>query len=450
MSPERSVYVMERSAAAPLARAVAWLWRLGEPLDRPLRGAVGFGTTSEAAELSARVHEGLLAGAVILAGPAGDAAAPVPGRRSVGGTARFGATRVRAELGAFESGTAAVRSSLGIHAIRDGRVLMLAVGSRSWGHLDSFWVLPAIAELLVEVLDRPLVTLPPIGCLRLDDAPGTIELQLLERAKPDREELGRIRTMLRALERTRSRLVVATPARALAGEDFVPLDHVWPECVAALRGGDQAAVLEAACHGLYHLDLDAHAAGRVEPREFLSLDEAEAGRRLDAAIAWLREHLGEPRSFIAPAWGYSPGAIAAARARSLPVWTPPEPGPLLQHGLLYETLHDGLPGLHALNYAPLARLAAVGLPPTVVFHGRLLDDRLPRLGAARDVMSLARLARRRDLERIAALGGVRWVGAADLVATLAAHDRIEVRGAEPDVPFGERAMLIDDAGVRPA
>ncbi|HEX8082725.1 MAG TPA: hypothetical protein VF529_00445 [Solirubrobacteraceae bacterium] len=321
-------------------------------------------------------------------------------------------------------------------------MLLAPADPSRWGDLSVAWLLLALADFLPDVLGRPLVALPPVGCLRLDDSPGTAELQLRGLAKPDARELKRIRIMVRALERSGSVLVAAVAARALRDDRIVPIEEVWPRSFALIADSVERGLMEPACHGLLHLDPHEHAAGRIAPKEFLRLTKEEAGARLDEALAWMRGTLGPARSFIAPAWGYSDGALAAAAERALVTWMPPHLGPLLDGHLLRETLHDGVPGLQGLDYAPLERLAALGVPPTVVFHGRLLDDRLPRLREARDVLSLARLSRRRDLERIAALRGVKWVGAEELANRLRAHAAIEVEGDRVDAPEGTEFVLL--------
>jgi hypothetical protein len=85
------------------------------------------------------------------------------------------------------------------------------------------------------------------------------------------------------------------------------------------------------------------------------------------------------------------------------------------------------------------------MPPVVVLHGRLLDDRLVH----RDFLALARLALRRDLARLMRLRGVRWVGAQELVALLRAHDAIDVREGDLRLPAGGEAVLVDERGRRP-
>jgi hypothetical protein len=249
---------------------------------------------------------------------------------------------------------------------------------------------------------------------------------------------------VRSLRGARATLVVAVAAQALDGDRPVPLDAVWPRSVAELGAGVRLGVLEPACHGRLHLDRRALAEGRVEPREFAAMGREEASRALADAISWMTPRLGRPATFVAPAWGYSQGTLEAARELELPAWLPPRPGPLLgDGGEIVETLRDGLPGLHSLDYAPVERLAAAGLPPTVVFHGGLLDDRLSRLRATTDVLGAARLALRRDLPRIAALRGVGWVSARELLGALAAHSETALEGAALRLPEGGRAVVRD-------
>jgi hypothetical protein len=425
MSAHGSLCHLPGSPVAPFVEALAWLWRLGPSSDAPGPAVVGIGAAREAGELEALVRAGRLSAAVVLATGSADEAAPLPARRVRVGVARFGSTHVEGEHTLFAGGHAAVRSSLGVHAVRRGDLLAIGADPAIWGRLDLFWVLEAIAPFLVERLRRPLVLLPRIGCLRLDDFPGTAELQLRGAAKRDSKQRRQAETMATLLERAPGSLVVAAPAHALAGDVEAPLDRVWPDAVAALARGVDRGVFEPACHGLLHLEPGAQEEGRVDPREFAHLDASAAGVRIDAACAWLRDHLGEPRSFVAPAWAYGPGAFAAASERGLPSWLPPEPAPLVNGLALHETLAIGLPGLHGVDYAPLERLAAIGLPPTVVLHGRLLDDRLPRLRAGRDLSTGVRLARRRDLERLIRLTGIRWIGASELLEQLRAHDAVE-------------------------
>jgi hypothetical protein len=436
---------------AGLADALAWLWRLPATTPEPEPGAVGLGGAAEAEELAAAVTEGRLAGAVVFAWGESPPEGPLPARARITAPARFDGTVVHGDFTLFDGGgLGAVRSNIGVHAVRDGGVLIVGADTGDWGNLAFFWMLPALADFVSERLERTLALLPPVGVLRMDDAPGTAELQLAGVAKNDGRERRRIEGIVRTLKRTGSTLVVAVAARALAEGKSAPIEQIWPEGIEALAEGVRSGVLEPACHGLLHLDEAAHAEGRVDPREFLNVSEEEAGRMLDHATEWMTVTLARPRTFIAPAWGYSEGALAAAEARGLPTWQWPEPGPLLEGLRLRETLEDGLPGLHGLDYSPLAALAAAGLPPTVVFHGRLLDGRVERLREARDLGSLARLLPRRDLDRIAGIPGVRWVGAAELIERLTAHAAIEANEDGPAVPDGVEAVLLHPDGRREA
>ncbi len=102
---------------------------------------------------------------------------------------------------------------------------------------------------------------------------------------------------------------------------------------ARLRGWADAGV-EMFLHGWRHLD-DAPAGFRQRHMtagegEFAALPEAEAVRRLRAGRAVVEDAIGRPvAGFIAPAWLYGPGALAAVRAEGfalaedhMKVWQP--------------------------------------------------------------------------------------------------------------------------------
>ena len=444
------LFAQPRSDAQAIAHGLAWLWRLGPVAAEPDGQSVGIGTAAEANALARLVDDGALAGAVVLVEQPGPADGALPARRTATGPARFDSGElVSGDHCLLDGGEPVVRSSIGAHAVRKDGVLFAGTPPNGAASLHAFWLFSALARFVAETLERPLLLLPPLGCLRLDDAPGTAELQLLGAAKSDAEEVGRIERIVTALRAAGAKLTVAVAARALEGDRQVPIENVWPRSIDALAAGVHEGVLEPACHGLLHLDEAARADGRIEPREFLRLTRDEAGARLDAAIEWMTERLARPPTFIAPAWGYSDGALAAAAERGLYTWTAPAPGPLIDGLQLRETLADGLPGLERLDYSPLARLADAGVPPTVVFHGRLLDGRVERLRARRDVVSFARLLRRRDLERIAAIPAIRWVGGGELAERLAAHDRTRrLDGDRFELPAGCDAVVLRPDGKK--
>lgn len=435
-----------------MAEALSWLWRLGTVEGGPDRARIAFGALDEAAELAAAVAAGNALGAVIFAPEAGASVGVVPARRSAAGVARFApGARVYDTHAVFDSGTAVVSTRLGSHAVLAAD-RVLAVGADlagRWGRLGAYWALAPIEEFLVETLDRPLLKLPPLGCVRIDDSPGTAQQQLEGRAKDDREASKRLRELRRTYGGAGTPISVAVAGRGLADGEPVPAEEVWPEAIAELRAGVEAGVFEPVVHGLLHYDPAATTAERVEPREFLELDQDEAGRRIDAAVAWQRETIGEPQTFVAPAWGYSEGAIAALRDRSLPAWHRAAAEPLLVDGNPRETLigAGGPGGVFRLDYGSLARLAAAGLPPTPVFHGKLLDDRV-LARSPRDLPGWPRLVAKRDILRMPGVNGVSWIGGGELVERLRGHDASTVAGTEARLAAGHQAILRDRSGAR--
>jgi hypothetical protein len=417
-------------------------------LDRPASDVVGIGCVEEAAELHRLVQARHLAAAVVFADDEGPSLGLVPARRRVAGRARLSGAQVRGRFTVFSDGRPAVRSSLGTHAVEKDGVLLVGSGKEDWGELHFFWALRLLADFFVHHFDGPLVGLPPIGCLRLDDIPGTAEKQALGKAKSDARQERAIGRLVRVLEETRSRLVVAVAARALLDGEFVPADLVWPRALAAIRQGVDRRLLEVACHGLHHLSLARWAEGHVDAGEFDGLSQEQAGHALDEALGWLERNLGPSETFVAPAWKYSDGTLRAAAERGLKVWFPARPGPLLQGTVLYESLNNGLPGLVACDFGPLRSLTAVGVPLTVVFHGRSLDGRLRTLLAERQLLTLLRLAVRRDISRMCALPFVRWIGARELIDRFERHGEITVDGHEVRAPRSTEVTLLDRGGSR--
>jgi len=434
------------------AEAIAWLWRLGPVLEAPERAAVGLGWLEDAAELHSLVRARRLAGAAIFATRPGAAIGPIPSRARRTGVASFGpGRRVVGQFPVLHRGRPWVRSSLGVHAVREGTWTVFAADpDAGWGTLDGFWVLPALAGFLADVLDRPLVTLPAIGWVRYDDLPGTAYHQVLGQDKPERKVCRRVRDVIELFARNGSTVNLAVAARGLADGSEVAIDQVWPEAIAAIAGGVERGVIEPVCHGYMHLDTEAWARGEVSPREFANVDREEAGRRLDAALAWVERTLGaRDPTFVAPTWAYGQGLLDALAERGVPAWLPLEPGPLLVDGNARETVFSRMDGLFRFDYGPLGAMAAAGFPPSVVVHGSLFDPRGHTLRKPRAALTTARLVLRRDLFRFPWVSGVRWIGAGELLARLRAHARIEVRGEEIANPGGFDLVIVDRSGRRP-
>lgn len=451
MSPPGHLFASPGSRIAGFAKALAWLWRLGPVLDSPQRAAVGLGWHEESAELRALLDEGRLAAVAVFATRPGPGDAAMPSRGWVSGVASFGeGRRVGGQFCALHGGAPVVRSSLGVHAVRDGRWMVLGADPESsWGTLVGFWVLPALADFLSDVLDRPLVMLPPLGLVRYDDVPGSAYHQLSGRDKQDRKVRRRIERATKLFASHRSRLNVAIPSRALVDGAEVGVDDVWPEAVGAIGRAIEAGTVEPLCHGSLHLNTEAWARGEIDPREFKGVDGTEAGRRIDSSMDWFGRVLGaRPATFVAPTWAYSPGLMAALAERELPAWLPPRPGPLLVDGNGHDTLSSGLEGLFRLDYGPFGALAAAGLPPVVVTHGGLFDMRGPLLRKPRELPANARLALRRDLFRFPWVPGIRWIGAGELLARLRGHDEIEMRGDRLVNPAGFDVVVRSRDGQR--
>jgi predicted deacetylase len=145
---------------------------------------------------------------------------------------------------------------------------------------------------------------------------------------------------------------------------------------ARLRGWASQGV-EMFVHGWYHKDMAEHlgltsfkarhmTAGEGE---FLGLDEAEAARRMADGRALIEDAIGgETAGFIAPAWLYGPGALAALAASGFPlaedhlkVWDP-RSGEVLARGpvVTWASRSRGRQ-LSSLGVAALARVAFHGL-----------------------------------------------------------------------------------------
>ena len=414
------------------AEAVSWLWRLGPVGDAPDPDAVCIGHHDEFELLDRMVSGGEVAATVTFASRPGPIEGRLPSRARMIGTAEFETGVVEGQFVCLSGGDPVVGSSLGVHATRGEKAIVFGLDPETcWGALDGFWMWPALRSFLEEALGHGLATLPPVGLLRYDDIPGTAYHQKIGAAKTDRKALRRAREVVDAFSAEGAKFNIALCSRAFADGAEVPLDRIWPEALAAYSGAVRDGVAEPICHGYLHLSASALARGEIDPREFADEESGEAGRKIDATMDFIETATGfRPSTFIAPTWGYGEGVLEALSARGLIAWQPPEPGPLLGDGCLRETLFSTVEGQHGLDYRPLQVMAEAGVPPTVVLHGGLLDQRMVRLKRDRDLLTAAKLAFRRDLHRLPRLDGIEWVGATELLSTLRAHQAV------PAVPGG--------------
>jgi hypothetical protein len=372
---------------------------------------------------------------------------PVPARKAREGVARFarGAAVFDTHC-VFASGRPVVRTRLGNHAVLVAD-RVLAIGAdlgANWGRLSTMWALGPIEALLAEASNRPFLKLPPLGSVRFDDLPGTAQHQLEGRDKTDRDVTRRIERLRSVYRGAGAKLSVAVAGRALRDGEPVPPEEIWPRAVEALGAAVADGTFEPVGHGWLHYDDHrSDLNGKIEPREFEQLSEEEAERRINATLAWQREHLGVAPTFVAPAWGYSAGTLAVLARLGMPAWHRATAAPLIIDGNPRETLlgAGGPGGVHRVNYGSLVRLAEAGVPPTPVLHGGLMDDRLSHRVLA-DAPGYARLILARDAHRLPKVRGIKWIGAGELTERYAAHDVSEVRGNDAVLPAGAEAVLV--------
>jgi uncharacterized protein len=151
-----------------------------------------------------------------------------------------------------------------------------------------------------------------------------------------------------------------------------------PAFAAKLRRWSDAGV-EMFLHGWSHRDDSVHDGGAAAFKarhmtagegEFLGLDRAEATRRLRAGRAVVEDAIGRPvAGFIAPAWLYGPGALAALADEQFPiaedhlkVWRPADGVCLARGPVVTWASRSRARILSSLAFAGLARVALQPLP----------------------------------------------------------------------------------------
>jgi predicted deacetylase len=158
---------------------------------------------------------------------------------------------------------------------------------------------------------------------------------------------------------------------------------------ARLRGWAELGI-EMFLHGFFHRDTSSHerAQDRLRARfmtagegEFLGLSQEQASARLRDGQALLEDVIGRPvDGFVAPAWLYGPGALAALGQSSLPlaedhmrVWEPAT-GRVLARGPVITwasrtrlRLASSLIASAALRRSPM-KVLRVGVHPPDIHH----------------------------------------------------------------------------------
>ena len=160
-----------------------------------------------------------------------------------------------------------------------------------------------------------------------------------------------------------------------------------------LRGWADSGV-ELFLHGYYHRDEARHSghSARFKSRyltagegDFLGLDRSEAARRIAAGRDLIEQISGRPiAGFVAPAWLYGPGALAALAESGIPlaedhwrVWSP-ETGQRLARGPVITwasrtrlRLASSLAAAQVLRRLPM-RTLRVGVHPPDIRHPALV------------------------------------------------------------------------------
>lgn len=154
--------------------------------------------------------------------------------------------------------------------------------------------------------------------LRIDDFPSSgYEFAMLGRAN-DGERLRRLDSIIRATSRfgVVPEFMVSSHVIDRSGAVYA-MDVVYPSTTARMRrlSNDGKIVINA--HGMFHLRAEAYVRdGRIDPFEFVGLDEAATARKLDVSCEFIRKVFEkEPRGFVAPSWGYEPGVTKRVASR---------------------------------------------------------------------------------------------------------------------------------------
>lgn len=170
-------------------------------------------------------------------------------------------------------------------------------------------------------------------------------------------------------------------------------------------------------HGWYHRDRGEHAglAGfkarhlTAGEGEFLGLSQSEAARRMADGKALIEDIIGRPvAGFVAPAWLYGPGALAALAAAGfalaedhMRVWRPASGATLARGPVITWASRTRLRTASSLAFAALARTALQPLK-TVRIAVHPGDVTKPSLLASID-RTIAAFARSRPASRYASL-----------------------------------------------
>lgn len=158
----------------------------------------------------------------------------------------------------------------------------------------------------------------PKAFLRIDDFPSSgYEFATRGRAD-DGEQLRRLDSIVRVTSRfgVVPEFMVSSHVIDRSGAVYA-IDKVFPRTTARMCRLSDTGKIVVNAHGMFHLRADAYVRdGKIDPLEFVGLDEATTAGKLDAICEFIRRVFDkEPRGFVAPSWGYEPGVTKRVAAR---------------------------------------------------------------------------------------------------------------------------------------
>lgn len=158
----------------------------------------------------------------------------------------------------------------------------------------------------------------PKAFLRIDDFPSSgYEFAMLGRAN-DGAQLRRLDSIVRVTSRfgVVPEFMVSSHVIDRSGAVYA-MDVVFPRTTAHMCRLSNNGRIVVNAHGVFHLRAEAYVRdGKIDPFEFVGLDEATTARKLDAICEFIRRVFKkEPRGFVAPSWGYEPGVTKRVASR---------------------------------------------------------------------------------------------------------------------------------------
>jgi predicted deacetylase len=202
----------------------------------------------------------------------------------------------------------------------------LLIGADAWqlGNPSMPLVYPILKNWLSIVGGCELSINPPYAMIRLDDLPTTAELLLHQQPTPslDRKREATLRYLRRFATRTGIKINLMYTSHYYAADGRLQsIGDVMGRSVREIRLGVEQNVFEVGAHGMVHLRFPWNNAIRsADPREFLDLDEMETQKHIKVCEEEIRRLFKfQPKSFVAPAWGYKTGVTKKVAGRHFDV-----------------------------------------------------------------------------------------------------------------------------------